>query len=89
MKEELWKQVSVKGYNFCNKPTKDNENNNQINFLHLIQHLWQGSWKDHIKEINIKIKLQNNQPSSYSQKNTPSDRAQILEVLWDIVGSKA
>ena len=68
VKEELWKQVGVKGFNFRNKPIKADGNNNRANFLHLLQYLWLGLWKNQIKRMNKKIKIYNNQPSLYRRQ---------------------
>ena len=53
--KEFFKSVGIKGFDFSNLTECKDGKNKRINFLHLLQHLWPGDWREQLRQLNDKI----------------------------------
>ena len=59
--DKEYKEVGVKGFDFNKNKVKcgPRNANTRINFLKLLIHLWPGDWREQVRQLNLRIKLDN------------------------------
>jgi len=64
-----FKHTGIKGFDFSDKTVNGRDGKtNRINFLHLLQHLWPGDWKEQLTYLNSIIQEKENSDVSPTKK---------------------